>query len=227
LSRDARARSTDRPEGNDPSLERDPPHHRLRPLRLDDLPDIATWLESPQDLGAFASRIHLPVSAAALEVAWSPVIEGRDPRAGWFFGVDDPDGRLVAFAGIEDVDVVHRNALCGVYIVARPARGAGLALPVRALLLDLAFGQLGMHRVTSMHLADNVASRRRDEACGLRYEGLMREAWFTAGKRVDVEVFGILADEWWEHRPVLAARLPPEPSVWAGDDARSAWPPQD
>jgi RimJ/RimL family protein N-acetyltransferase len=198
--------------------------YRLRPLRSGDVPTVAEWFESPDDLGAFATRLPLPVSADALSATWRPILEAGEPRTSWFFGVDDPAGRLVAFAGIEDVNLVHGSAVTPLFIAAE-ARGRGLGVRARALLLDLAFGQLGLHRVTSFHRADNVASRRINEECGLRPEGCLREAWFAGGRRVDVAVFGILASEWHCRRPGLAAALAPQPSVRCGDDPAWAWPP--
>jgi RimJ/RimL family protein N-acetyltransferase len=197
--------------------------HRMRPVRSDDVSTIAGWFESPTDLGFFAARLPLPMSPDALARSWAPIIEGREPRHSWFFLVEDPSGQPIAFTGIEDINYVHGTAITPLWVV-RERRATGIGLVVRALILDLAFDSLGLHRVNSLHRADNAPSRRINELCGLQPEGTMREAWRDGQSRVDVSVFGILAHEWRRRRLELAAELPDDPEVRCGDDERTAWP---
>ena len=66
---------------------------------------------------------------------------------------------------------------------------------VRAAL-DLAFGDLGLHRVTAGCFADNVASWRVMEKAGMRREQHgIRDAWHAELGWVDGYTYAVLADE--------------------------------
>ena len=188
-----------------------------------DVPAVAAWFDSVDDLAMFTANTALPPSAASLARSWAPVIDGVEPRTSWFFVVEDPRGDLVAFAGIEDVNLAHGTAILPLF-VRREARRSGLGLVTRAVVLDLVFVGLGLHRVISMHRADNRASRRMNEACGLRPEGTLHEARRVGQARVDVSVYGILADEWFDFRAKLAGSLSPALTLRVGDDEDSEWP---
>lgn len=207
-------------------MEREPAErtwHRLRPLEHADVPEVASWFWSVEDLGMFAAGIALPLSAAALERRWASIIDGDEPRTSWLFVVEDPRGALVGLSGIEDVNLVHGTGVAPLWVADR-ARHHGVGLIMRALVLDLAFNQLGLHRILSMHRADNEASRRVNEACGLKPEGTLREAWRDSGRRVDVSVYGILAAEWRSCRYSLAQSMKTTLTLRCGDDPRSEWP---
>jgi RimJ/RimL family protein N-acetyltransferase len=71
----------------------------------------------------------------------------------------------------------------------------GYATAASALLLDHAFGRLGLHRVRARAYADNGPSHRVLEKLGFREEGVDREAAFADGW-VDQHRYGLLADGW-------------------------------
>jgi RimJ/RimL family protein N-acetyltransferase len=196
----------------------------LRPLRLDDIPTVAAWYESVDDLAMFHRRMSVPLSPEALAAQWRESLLETEPRESYWFAIDDDEEerRLVAFTGIEDISYAHGDALMPIFVSA-PVRRRGIAVRARALLLDIAFDQLRLARITSIHRADNTGSAKMNKACGFREEGRMRSAWFGGGVRVDLMVFGILADEWREHRGVLRETLGTKTVVTLGDDRSSQW----
>ena len=75
-------------------------------------------------------------------------------------------------------------------------------------------------------LQTRAGSRRLNELCGLGEEGRLRSAWHAGGRRVDVMIFGILADEWRAHRNALRRTLSSSTILTLGGDtsAFSSWP---
>ena len=198
---------------------------RVRPLGLADVRTIAAWYEQVDDLAMFHQRMPVLHCADAIEANWRAAIVAPEPRTNYWFTIEDSVHTLVGFGGLEDINYAHGNCVAPVF-VARNARRRGLAVRLRALLLDLAFDQLALARLTSVFRADNAGSRRLNELCGLREEGRLRSAWHAGGRRVDVMIFGILADEWRAHRNALRRTLSSSTILTLGGDtsAFSSWP---
>ena len=65
---------------------------------------------------------------------------------------------------------------------------------VRAML-DYGFTRLSFHRIYAPHFHNNPASGRVLRKVGMTYEGRMREHYIRFGRFVDVEIYGILREE--------------------------------
>lgn len=65
---------------------------------------------------------------------------------------------------------------------------------VRAVL-DYGFTRLPLHRIYAPHFHNNPASGRVLRKVGMTYEGRMREHYIRFGQFVDVEIYGILREE--------------------------------
>ena len=194
----------------------------LRPLGFDDIPVIARWMEDVEDLAMFDRRITVPLDKAAMEEEWRNDIAAREPRTGYRFRIDDTRGETFGMAGITGINHVHGDALMPIF-VARAARRRGIGLRVRALLLDLAFDQLRLVRVTSLHRADNDASHALNEICGFKKEGCLRNGCFAGGRHIDQMIYGVLADEWRDHRDKLRQQVDSRVVITMGDRPSGSW----
>ena len=65
---------------------------------------------------------------------------------------------------------------------------------VRAVI-DYGFTRLSLHRIYAPHFHNNPASGRVLRKVGMTYEGRMREHYIRFGRFVDVEIYGILREE--------------------------------
>ncbi|WP_157008611.1 GNAT family N-acetyltransferase [Agromyces laixinhei] len=137
-------------------------------------------------------------------------------RANWLGGVDDPnDHSAVAVIGDEVIGTGSlwitdgmgqshvdqgpwRRAEAGIGYMLDPAHaGNGYATDIARALLDLAFGELGVHRVTAGCYADNVASWRVMEKLGMRREQQgVRDSWHAELGWIDGLTYAILDEEW-------------------------------
>jgi ribosomal-protein-alanine N-acetyltransferase len=74
--------------------------------------------------------------------------------------------------------------------------GTGANRESKALTAHLAFAVLGLHRLGSYSNPENVRSTKALLGVGFRHEGVLRH-WHRHGDRwLDVNVFGMLRDEW-------------------------------
>ena len=133
----------------------------------------------------------------------------------WLDSVDDPDsagafalldGRVVATGGIDVRDGMGQlghestyersEGLLG-YLVDPAYAGRGIATAVAGAMLDAAFGELGLRRVTAGCFAANVGSWRVMEKLGMRREQHgVADSFHAELGWVDGYTYGILSDEW-------------------------------
>ncbi|MFC6150199.1 MULTISPECIES: GNAT family N-acetyltransferase [Mumia] len=143
------------------------------------------------------------------------VVEPEAFRSAWLASVADPtdhaavvhlDGTAIGIASVEVRDGLGQREgdepWHGVegslgYTFAPAYAGKGLATEVASALLDLAFDELGLLRVTAGCFAANTASWRVMEKLGMRREQHgVRDSWHAELGWIDGYTYGILAEEW-------------------------------
>jgi RimJ/RimL family protein N-acetyltransferase len=135
-------------------------------------------------------------------------------RKAWLDSVDDPDqhtalavvdGRVVGTGSLHVRDGMGQfdgDAWRGAegdlgYLVDPAYAGRGFATEIARAMLDLAFTELGLHRVTAGCFADNLGSWRVMEKLGMRREQHgIRDSWHAELGWIDGFTYGILAEEW-------------------------------
>ena len=116
--------------------------------------------------------------------------------------IRDSDGRFVGTMYFELKSVDDRTAEIG-WLVGPAFQGRGYAREAAAMLLDLAFGELGLHRVIAELDPRNTASVRVCERLGMRKEGHFVEQMWLKDEWTDTGSYAIL-DREWRARPALA-----------------------
>ena len=109
--------------------------------------------------------------------------------------VIETNGAAVGAVLLREVDETDRHARLAIGLWGERNLGRGIGRRAIGLMLDEAFGDLGLHRVALRVLAFNTRAIRCYEACGFRREGVEREAALVGGQRHDDVVMGILARE--------------------------------
>lgn len=74
--------------------------------------------------------------------------------------------------------------------------GRGYATEATRALVTLGFTTLGLHRIWSSCIADNVASARVLTNVGMQLEGRLHENEYFKGRYWDTLIFGLLVGEW-------------------------------
>ena len=73
--------------------------------------------------------------------------------------------------------------------------GQGYATEAARAMVDFGFRELGLHRVSSLCIAENTASARVLERVGLRLEGRLRENEYFKERWWDTLLYGLLEAE--------------------------------
>ena len=200
----------------------------VRPLENSDVPTISRWCEDLDDLSAFDRCMRIPLSRDASEKAWSDAVGNDGANGKYWFAIDDEENQTIGIIGLESVNLINGDAVLPV-CMAKTARNKGIGIRSAALMLDVAFQQLGLNRLTSYYRADNEVTRYLTERAGFQQEGCMRQAWFAGGQHVDMIIVGILRQEWMERRKTLAKELDIDTVVTFGRHSSGtwSWPPRD
>jgi uncharacterized protein len=147
---------------------------------------------------------HLPYPAwksAEDARAWFERMQGLQATgtAIQFVIVDKASNRPVGTCLIFRHDAGSERAEIG-YVLGHAHWGKGLMQEALCALLDAAFGPLKLRRIEAEVNPRNKASCRVVARLGFTKEGLLRQRWGSGEKAYDVEAWGLLADEWREHR---------------------------
>jgi ribosomal-protein-serine acetyltransferase len=173
----------------------------------------------PVDLGDGAALRRLALDD--LDAVWALVDGERDRLRPWLPWVDATRSIDDQRRWLEGVIAAERNLDgCGIFVGGVYAGGAGLtwdqfdvvgeigywigsahegkgfvSRATRALI-EIAFGELRLHRITIQAAVDNLRSRAIPERLGFTQEGVIRGAERSARGFHDLVVYGLLEDEW-------------------------------
>lgn len=171
----------------------------LRPMSLDDISSFSEWFWDFKDVAMFERNVPVPANLDSMQGSWRKSLEqAANPGAYWFIAIS-ADGKPAGICGMEAVNYIHGDAVVSIF-VARQFRKKGLATAMSISLLDLAFRQLRLYRVTTYYREDNSATHSTLSALAFQEEGRFRGGWFSDGKRRDVVITGLLGSEWEEAR---------------------------
>ena len=101
----------------------------------------------------------------------------------------------LGITGLRHLDPAMGTAQIGTW-VRRASWGLGVNREAKHLLLEYAFGVLGLHRVEARIALDNERSRNAMMKLGARFEGTLRQSFRKNGLILDQALYAILAPEW-------------------------------
>ena len=103
------------------------------------------------------------------------------------------DGRLIAAVGLE-IEPPHNRAELG-YWVARPFWNSGYCTEAARAVVQFAFDDVSLHRVSAHHYSRNPASGKVMQKIGMRHEGRLRQHVLKWGVFEDIDMYGIINGE--------------------------------
>jgi ribosomal-protein-serine acetyltransferase len=109
------------------------------------------------------------------------------------------EGRLAGVIGYDPIDWENRSTEVG-YWLGEEYQGKGLATDACRALVDHAFGELGLNRVSIACATENKKSCAIPERLGFRREGVKHQAEWVYDHFVDHVVYAALASKWQTRR---------------------------
>jgi len=149
-----------------------------------------------------SQRLHRPwVKAPQTREAYLAFLKrSRHERQASYFVCSSATDELVGVINLNEiVRGLFQSAYAGYYAFA-PHAGAGNMAAGLALVLNEAFGPLGLHRVEANVQPKNESSRRLVAGLGFRLEGLSARYLKIGGRWCDHERWAMLAEDWQKRR---------------------------
>jgi RimJ/RimL family protein N-acetyltransferase len=165
---------------------------RVRGWRRDDLrARVDAWRD--ESLMRFMLQPAPATPSVEAAADWLDVRERRREHGEALFLVvaDAADDRVLGCVWLWNVDLLNGRGEVGYWLL-KPARGRGAATRAVRLLVDYAFGALGLERLELFTLPGNTASERVAERAGFAREGVLRSYRRGPSGRVDVTAFALL-----------------------------------
>lgn len=98
---------------------------------------------------------------------------------------------------ISTISIDEKNCNCEIgYCIGYDYWNKGITSEALFTVMNFLFNEVGMHRITAKHDADNQASGKVMQKCNMTYEGKLREHYLRHdGTYSDSLVYGILKNE--------------------------------
>ena len=163
----------------------------LRPPRASDVAErmeLGAHAEIVRMYGGSVARLGAMTEAAARR--WVQDLVDHDYA--WVIEAD----ALIGLVRLDRVDLVDRRASLAIGIEDPARLGIGLGSEAIRLILDFAFQELKLHRISVRVIAYNERAIRAYLKCGFVVEGREREAACVDGEWHDDVMMGILEAEY-------------------------------
>ena len=105
-------------------------------------------------------------------------------------------GRLIGTCAFSQLDGDNGSALYHITIGERDAWGHGYGSEATQLMIDHAFGTLGLHRIALFVFEFNERAIRAYQRCGFVLEGRSRESIWRDGRWWDELAMSVLESDW-------------------------------
>ena len=152
--------------------QRDPLYLRFYPWEDRDEPDVRGFVDMFRDWQSEQPRRRFQLAITLRE-----------------------DGRLIGNCGLRRKPENEWEADIG-YELCPQSWGHGYATEAARAMIDFGFQDLGLRRISSWCIADNVPSVRVLQRLGFKLEGRLRRNEFFKGRWWDTLLYALLADEW-------------------------------
>jgi RimJ/RimL family protein N-acetyltransferase len=171
---------------------------RLTAIHEQDLPTISGWFEDTQFLQLFDAIPAVPRSERHFK-KW--VDQSEESNKSFRLAIRTlKKDELLGFVEIDGILWNQRNGWLAIAIGNHENRKQGYGKEAMRLALEFGFDELNLHRVQLTVFEYNHAAIQLYEQLGFRKEGTYREFIKRNGKYYDMNLYGMLENEWHEKR---------------------------
>jgi len=176
----------------------------LRELRQSDAASLCALLTA-EEVTRFISPPPSTVEGFERFIAWTH----RQRAAGQyvcFAVVPDGSDTAVGLFQVRQLEPGFGTAEWG-FAIGSPYWGSGLFSEGAKLVVDFAFGEIGVHRLEARAAVKNGRGNGALQKLGAVKEGVLRKSFFRNGQYLDQVLWSIIEDDWYESKAVWGPRV--------------------
>lgn len=160
---------------------------RLRPLTKKDFSKTYKW-HNDSELKNLTLSHPFPVTDVQEEDWYDSILKDRSNR-NVYFGIEDLSGNeLVGVIFLSKINLIHSTCWLGVFIGEKNARGKGFGKEAVKLIVDYAFNNLNLRKVSLEVAETNESAISVYKKIGFDIEGRLKGQYFSYSKYVDVSI---------------------------------------
>lgn len=163
----------------------------IRPLTLEDLENLMTWVNDPEVVGRYA-YFTKPFTKEE-EALWLKEKISND--VDYFYAIENDEGIYLGNVAIEQIHWPSKHGALSITIGNKAERNKGHGTRAIILLLDKAFNEQHLHKVFLHVAVDNHQGIHIYEKVGFSIEGDLRDHYIIGGKYVNMYFMSILEHE--------------------------------
>lgn len=168
----------------------------LRPFEMSDRDAYKRWRADADPMATAEFGYRAPLSDAEVDNYLGARADQQGKPDYQFVICILDDDKAIGNIMLAGHDMRRRNAELGIVIGEGDYRGKGYGADAINAVLDFAFGELGLERVSLYTLADNEAGQRAYEKAGFKLEGTARNATFSRGRFHDTSLMAVIRADW-------------------------------
>jgi UDP-4-amino-4,6-dideoxy-N-acetyl-beta-L-altrosamine N-acetyltransferase len=171
----------------------------LRDIAEDELGLMRSWRNHPAIRANMYTQHEIGVPE---HLTWWEKMKSRADQKYFMFELDGSPSGIAAFSGI---DTKNGNSAWSFYASPTAPRGCGSKMEY--LMLEYAFGVLGLHKLYCEVLAYNIPVINLHKNFSFQVEGVFRAHFRSENGWVDICRLGILSSEWQAHRQQMLEKI--------------------
>lgn len=167
----------------------------IRETTFDDCKYFAEW-ETKEEVTEFFT---IDEGRCYEEIVTEFILDKNDPTKKLFTITHKPENEPIGRIIITNINS-HYDSLdiTRIYIADPNMRSKGLGEEALRMVIDYAFIQLHMERITLDHFTGNKPAAALYQKLGFQYEGVMRNGGKKNGKYIDLHLMSMLRAEYYE-----------------------------
>ncbi len=163
----------------------------MREQREEDVPFFTYWFNQPQIM--FQCGFEKPADEESIRKMIN--VSHRSEDSVWFT-ITDLDGTILGETGLLRMFPAWHQTDLTIIIPDPKAQRKGYGKEAIRIMLDLAFGEYQMHRVSIGVVGLNTEALKFYREIGFKQEGVLEEAYYYNNEYSDFIMMRILSHEW-------------------------------
>lgn len=164
----------------------------LRAFEPDDYKTSIVWRNDDQIWNMLGGTKYFVSEAYEKKWIEDTIFNSKDIRLAVCLKDDD---KYIGNVYITNIDMLNRTGTSHVLIGEKSCWGKGYAGEALRLLLDYAFNERGLHRITALVLESNTQSVKMFTKLGYKQEGILRQSIYKNGRFNNQIILSILNEK--------------------------------